>query len=62
MSWGYSFSKPVLECLQLKERGSESTVKPDVLDELGEAIFVAEEAYPGISDVMVTQLIQRLQR
>uniref|UniRef100_A0A8C1YB81 non-specific serine/threonine protein kinase n=1 Tax=Cyprinus carpio TaxID=7962 RepID=A0A8C1YB81_CYPCA len=33
-----------------------------VLEQLGEAIFLAEEAYPGISDVMVTQLIQRLQR
>uniref|UniRef100_A0A8C2CY06 non-specific serine/threonine protein kinase n=1 Tax=Cyprinus carpio TaxID=7962 RepID=A0A8C2CY06_CYPCA len=32
------------------------------LEQLGEAIFLAEEAYPGISDVMVTQLIQRLQR
>uniref|UniRef100_A0AAR2JV40 non-specific serine/threonine protein kinase n=1 Tax=Pygocentrus nattereri TaxID=42514 RepID=A0AAR2JV40_PYGNA len=46
----------------LKERGGDAGVKPDVLDELGEAIFLAEEAYPGISDVMVTQLIQRLQR
>uniref|UniRef100_A0AAR2KHL7 Serine/threonine-protein kinase 24 n=1 Tax=Pygocentrus nattereri TaxID=42514 RepID=A0AAR2KHL7_PYGNA len=51
---------PVLT--ELKERGGDAGVKPDVLDELGEAIFLAEEAYPGISDVMVTQLIQRLQR
>ncbi|XP_017337524.1 serine/threonine-protein kinase 24 [Ictalurus punctatus] len=51
---------PVLT--ELKERGDEYAVKPDVLDELGEAIFLAEETYPGISDVMVTQLIQRLQR
>ncbi|KAF4080246.1 hypothetical protein AMELA_G00168280 [Ameiurus melas] len=51
---------PVLT--ELKERGGEYAVKPDVLDELGEAMFLAEETYPGISDVMVTQLIQRLQR
>ncbi|XP_066520766.1 serine/threonine-protein kinase 24 [Hoplias malabaricus] len=51
---------PVLT--ELKERGGETSVKPDVLDALGEAIFLAEEAHPGISDVMVTQLIQRLQR
>uniref|UniRef100_A0A671KBP5 non-specific serine/threonine protein kinase n=1 Tax=Sinocyclocheilus anshuiensis TaxID=1608454 RepID=A0A671KBP5_9TELE len=51
--------------LQLKERAGDAaaaTVKPEVLEQLGEAIFLAEEAYPGISDVMVTQLIQRLQR
>ncbi|KAG7326998.1 hypothetical protein KOW79_010399 [Hemibagrus wyckioides] len=47
---------------ELKERGGELAVKPDVLDELGEAMLLAEETYPGISDVMVTQLIQRLQR
>lgn len=47
---------------QLKERGGDVAVKPDVLDELAEAMFLAEETYPGISDVMVTQLIQRLDR
>ncbi|XP_026874255.2 serine/threonine-protein kinase 24 [Electrophorus electricus] len=47
---------------ELKERGSETPVKPSVLEELEESIFLAEEAYPGISDAMVTQLIQRLQR
>ncbi|TTI92371.1 Serine/threonine-protein kinase 24 [Bagarius yarrelli] len=46
----------------LKERGGEPMVKPEVLDELGEALLLAEEAYHGISDVMVSQLIQRLQR
>ncbi|XP_030637803.1 serine/threonine-protein kinase 24 [Chanos chanos] len=52
---------PVLS--ELKEnRGVESSVKPEVLDELGEAVFLAEETYPGITDAMVTQLIQRLQR
>ncbi|TRY96575.1 hypothetical protein DNTS_033773 [Danionella cerebrum] len=52
--------------LLLKEHSGEAAaaagVKPEVLEQLGEAIFLAEEAYPGISDVMVTQLIQRLQR
>ncbi|XP_053354642.1 serine/threonine-protein kinase 24 [Clarias gariepinus] len=51
---------PVLT--ELKERGGDVAVKPDVLDELAEAMFLAEETYPGISDVMVTQLIQRLDR
>lgn len=32
------------------------------MDELREAIFLAEEACPGISDSMVTELVQRLQR
>lgn len=47
---------------QLKGGAGETAVKPEVLEELKEAFFLAEEAYPGISDVMVTQLIQRLQR
>ncbi|XP_026114840.1 serine/threonine-protein kinase 24-like [Carassius auratus] len=54
---------PVLT--ELKEGAGDAaaaTVKPEVLEQLGEAIFLAEEAYPGISDVMVSQLIQRLQR
>ncbi|KAM9482218.1 serine/threonine-protein kinase 24 [Clarias gariepinus] len=51
---------PVLT--ELKERGGDVAVKPDVLDELAEAMFLAEETFPGISDVMVTQLIQRLDR
>ncbi|KAI5613724.1 serine/threonine-protein kinase 24 isoform X1, partial [Silurus asotus] len=51
---------PVLT--ELKQRGGNPTMKPDVLDELGEAMLLAEETYPGISDAMVTQLIQRLQR
>lgn len=47
---------------QLKGGAGETPVKPEVLEELKEAIYLAEEAYPGISDVMVTELIQRLQR
>lgn len=32
------------------------------IEELRGAIYLAEEACPGISDTMVAQLIQRLQR
>ncbi|XP_062373955.1 serine/threonine-protein kinase 24 isoform X2 [Sardina pilchardus] len=46
---------------ELQDRG-DASVKPESLEELRAAIFLAEEAYPGISDSMVTQLIQRLQR
>ncbi|XP_076872025.1 serine/threonine-protein kinase 24 [Brachyhypopomus gauderio] len=51
---------PVLS--ELKERHGEVVVKPSVLEELEEAIFLAEDSYPGITDAMVTQLVQRLQR
>ena len=47
---------------QLQDRGDAYPVKPESLEELRAAIFLAEEAYPGITDAMVTQLIQRLQR
>lgn len=32
------------------------------IEELREAIYLAEEACPGISDTMVSELVQRLQR
>uniref|UniRef100_A0AAY4AKY8 non-specific serine/threonine protein kinase n=1 Tax=Denticeps clupeoides TaxID=299321 RepID=A0AAY4AKY8_9TELE len=48
--------------LSLHERGDASSVKPDTLHELRAAMFLAEEACPGISDAMVTHLVQRLQR
>lgn len=32
------------------------------LEELRGAVYLAEEACPGISDAMVAQLVQRLQR
>ncbi|KAG5267633.1 hypothetical protein AALO_G00223900 [Alosa alosa] len=46
---------------ELQDRG-DTSVKPESLEELRAAIFLAEEACPGISDTMVSQLIQRLQR
>ncbi|XP_076841662.1 serine/threonine-protein kinase 24a [Brachyhypopomus gauderio] len=47
---------------ELKQKGEASSTKPDAVDELREAIFLAEEACPGISDSMVAELVQRLQR
>ncbi|KAJ8252907.1 hypothetical protein GJAV_G00206880 [Gymnothorax javanicus] len=47
---------------ELKEKIAANGGKPLALEELREAIFLAEEACPGISDSMVTQLVQRLQR
>lgn len=35
---------------------------PMVLDELREAILLAEEAYHGISDSLVAHMVHRLQR
>ncbi|KAG9271495.1 serine/threonine-protein kinase 24 isoform X1 [Astyanax mexicanus] len=47
---------------ELKQKGGVSNGKPEAVEELREAIFLAEEACPGISDSMVTELVQRLQR
>ncbi|KAG7463764.1 hypothetical protein MATL_G00180110 [Megalops atlanticus] len=47
---------------ELKEKSEASSGKPEALEELREAIFLAEETCPGISDSMVSELIQRLQR
>ncbi|MCJ8732649.1 hypothetical protein PDJAM_G00213740 [Pangasius djambal] len=47
---------------ELKQKGEASNGKPEAVEELREAIFLAEEACPGISDSMVTELVQRLQR
>ncbi|XP_048834420.1 serine/threonine-protein kinase 24 [Brienomyrus brachyistius] len=47
---------------ELKEKNEASGAKLEALEELREAIFLAEEAYPGISDSMVSELVQRLQR
>ncbi|XP_014028812.2 serine/threonine-protein kinase 24 [Salmo salar] len=48
---------------ELKEKQVEATNgKPEAVDELREAIFLAEESYPGISDSLVSELVQRLQR
>ncbi|XP_066562837.1 serine/threonine-protein kinase 24 [Amia ocellicauda] len=47
---------------ELKEKNEATSGKPGALEELREAIFLAEEACPGISDSMVSELVQRLQR
>lgn len=47
---------------QLKARQEQVNGNPMVLDELREAILLAEEAYPGISDSLVAHMVQRLQR
>ncbi|KAG9335580.1 hypothetical protein JZ751_004484 [Albula glossodonta] len=47
---------------ELKEENAADRGKPSVLEELRDAIFLAEEACPGISDSMVKELVQRLQR
>ncbi|RXM99129.1 Dedicator of cytokinesis protein 9 [Acipenser ruthenus] len=46
----------------LKEKNEASSGKPGAVEELREAIFLAEEASPGISDSMISELVQRLQR
>ncbi|MEQ2158412.1 Serine/threonine-protein kinase 24 [Goodea atripinnis] len=47
---------------KLKARQEQVNGNPLVLDELREAILLAEEAYPGISDSLVAHMVQRLQR
>ncbi|KAF3694835.1 Serine/threonine-protein kinase 24 [Channa argus] len=47
---------------ELKEKGETSNGKPEVAEELREAIFLAEETHPGICDSLVAELMQRLQR
>uniref|UniRef100_A0A3Q2QED8 non-specific serine/threonine protein kinase n=1 Tax=Fundulus heteroclitus TaxID=8078 RepID=A0A3Q2QED8_FUNHE len=46
---------------ELKVRQEQVNGNPLVLDELREAILLAEEAYPGISDSLVAHMVQRLQ-
>uniref|UniRef100_A0A3B4CXT8 non-specific serine/threonine protein kinase n=1 Tax=Pygocentrus nattereri TaxID=42514 RepID=A0A3B4CXT8_PYGNA len=58
----FKFSFSCFYSLQLKQKGGVSNGKPEAVEELREAIFLAEEACPGISDSMVTELVQRLQR
>ena len=48
--------------LQLKARQEQVNGNPMVLDELREAILMAEEAFPGISDSLVAHMVHRLQR
>lgn len=47
---------------QLKARQEQVNGNPMVLDELREAILLAEESYPGIADSLVAHMVQRLQR
>ncbi|XP_041115188.1 serine/threonine-protein kinase 24-like [Polyodon spathula] len=48
--------------IELKEKNEASSGKPGAVEELREAIFLAEETCPGISDSMISELVQRLQR
>lgn len=52
----------LLLMLQLKAKAGRSNHKPQPAEELQEAIFLAEETYPGICDSLVAELVQRLQR
>lgn len=53
---------PALVCFQLKEKSQACGGNLGSIEELRGAIYLAEEACPGISDTMVAQLVQRLQR
>lgn len=46
---------------ELKARQEQVNGNPMVLDQLREAILLAEEAYPGISDSLVAHMVHRLQ-
>lgn len=48
--------------LKLKEKSQACGGNMGSIEELRGAIYLAEEACPGISDTMVAQLVQRLQR
>uniref|UniRef100_A0A8C4VWS0 Serine/threonine kinase 24 n=1 Tax=Gopherus evgoodei TaxID=1825980 RepID=A0A8C4VWS0_9SAUR len=63
--------RPLSQCLsaiisplfvELKEKTQAYGDNMGSIEELREAIYLAEEACPGISDTMVSQLVQRLQR
>lgn len=54
--------RPRVLCLQLKEKSQACGGNLGSIEELRRAIYLAEEACPGISDTMVAQLVQRLQR
>lgn len=47
---------------QLKEKSNACGGNLGSIEELRGAIYLAEEACPGISDTMVATLVQRLQR
>lgn len=63
--------RPLSECLstiisplltELKEKSRNCDGNVGSIEELREAVYLAEEAWPGISDIMVSHLVQRLQR
>lgn len=54
--------RPRVLCSQLKEKSQACGGNLGSIEELRGAIYLAEEACPGISDTMVAQLVQRLQR
>lgn len=63
--------RPFSQCLstiisplfaELKEKSQACGGNMGSIEELRGAIYLAEEACPGISDTMVAQLVQRLQR
>ncbi|XP_045300561.1 serine/threonine-protein kinase 24 isoform X2 [Leopardus geoffroyi] len=63
--------RPFSQCLstiisplfaELKEKSQSCGRNTGPIEELRGAIYLAEEACPGISDTMVAQLVQRLQR
>lgn len=47
---------------QLKQKQKQGVCKPAVLEELKQAMLLAEEKCPGITDSMVTGVVQRLKR
>ncbi|XP_005992350.1 serine/threonine-protein kinase 24 [Latimeria chalumnae] len=63
--------RPLSQCLstiisplfaELKDKSQASGGSGGAVEELREAIYLAEEICPGISDTMISQLVQRLQR
>ncbi|KFP40925.1 Serine/threonine-protein kinase 24, partial [Chlamydotis macqueenii] len=63
--------RPLSQCLstvisplfaELKEKSEMCGGNTDSIEELRKAIYLAEEACPGIADNMVSHLVQRLQR
>ncbi|RLW07563.1 hypothetical protein DV515_00003875 [Chloebia gouldiae] len=63
--------RPLSQCLstiisplfaELKEKSEVCGGNTDSIEELRKAVYLAEEACPGIADTMVSNLVQRLQR
>ncbi|KFU96135.1 Serine/threonine-protein kinase 24, partial [Chaetura pelagica] len=63
--------RPLSQCLstvisplfaELKEKSEDCGGNTDAIEELRKAVYLAEEACPGIADNMVSHLVQRLQR